>query len=196
MEPAAELCTGCHQAQGCAMTYGVGQHGPWKGTLIGQRFARLLVIAKGPNNKYGQRRWICKCDCGGESLSTTGSLRSGTAKSCGCWHKEQASKANATHRMFQTATHQSWHAMHTRCRNVKQDSWKYYGARGVTICERWYSFENFLADMGERPNGLSLDRIDPYGNYEPSNCRWATASEQSRNTRRAKEKARERLDFE
>lgn len=80
-------------------------------------------------------------------------------------------------------TYMSWKGMHQRCRNPSQQSWKYYGGRGIVVCERWRSFENFLADMGERPEDRTLDRIDPYGNYEPANCRWATAVEQRRNRR-------------
>lgn len=81
----------------------------------------------------------------------------------------------------QTPTYKSWAHMHQRCRNPKCRQYKWYGARGVRVCERWESFENFLADMGERPNGKTLDRIDGEGDYEPGNCRWATSSEQQRN---------------
>jgi hypothetical protein len=83
------------------------------------------------------------------------------------------------------STYRTWKAMWTRCINPKQPSWEWYGARGITVCERWKSYENFLADMGERPEGMTLDRIDPDGNYEPGNCRWATPKEQAANRRAA-----------
>lgn len=88
-----------------------------------------------------------------------------------------------THNQHQSRTYRSWSSMKSRCQNPKSTSYKYYGARGVTVCSRWESFENFFEDMGERPEGTSLDRIDPHGNYEPGNCRWATSAEQNRNKR-------------
>jgi hypothetical protein len=114
-------------------------------------------------------------------------LKTGKTKSCGCLHHENAvatGKKSARHAMHSTPIYNTYHAMLQRCYNQQSKMFKHYGGRGITVCERWReSFENFLTDMGDRPDGLSLDRIDTNGNYEPSNCRWATDFEQNNNTR-------------
>lgn len=163
--------------------------------LVGQRFGRLFVSARGPN-KGTKATWQCACDCGQPSrfALTTHDLRSGKTRSCGCLRAEMM-RAEGGKRLYKhgqagshvggsappTRTYRSWLAMHRRCRNPEKI---YYAGRGITVCERWSSFENFLADMGERPERKTLDRINVDGNYEPSNCRWATAKEQAENRRK------------
>jgi hypothetical protein len=102
-------------------------------------------------------------------------------------HVQAKSKRNTTHGLTDTPEHRSWAHMKNRCTNPNNDAWKHYGGRGIRVCDSWLeSFEQFLADMGERPNGTSLDRIDVDGHYEPGNCRWATAVEQNNNQRRTR----------
>ncbi|MGA5670096.1 hypothetical protein ACPCTG_32020 [Streptomyces pseudogriseolus] len=147
--------------------------------LEGQRFGRLLVLAEA-GRLDGKVAWLCQCDCG-KTMRTRGTLlRSGQSKSCGCTHGGH----NATHRMTGTRMHRIWHNMLNRVTNPKAKGYKHYGGRGITVCERWRKFENFYADMASTyRDGLSIDRIDSNGNYEPSNCRWVTMDEQARNKR-------------
>jgi hypothetical protein len=116
-------------------------------------------------------------------------LRGGRVKSCGCLRKEKVvengrtNPSNLQHGMCGSPTYISWENMRQRCDNPNATGWERWGGRGITLCERWDSFENFLADMGERPEGTTLDRIDNDGNYEPGNCKWSTSKEQQANTR-------------
>lgn len=149
--------------------------------ITGDRYGRLTVL--GRSDRKG--RWLCKCDCGRESEPSLGSLRNGSSKSCGCAQRDVASGINRTHGMSRSSEYRIWAGMRKRCYSKKCKSYIDYGGRGIVVCERWSKFENFYEDMGQRPSpDHSLDRIDVDGNYEPSNCRWATAGEQARNRRK------------
>lgn len=145
--------------------------------LTGQRIGRRVITGPG-RNVTGIAGWCWRCDCGREGVGTTQNVRK--SPSCGCLQRETAT----THGKTLTGTFLSWKSMKARCRNPRVPDYPRYGGRGITVCDRWYeSFDAFLADMGDRPDGLTLDRIDNDRGYEPGNCRWATKSDQSRNRR-------------
>jgi hypothetical protein len=155
--------------------------------LTGRKFGRLSVIAIAQDkSRHGQMQWACSCSCGAQKVVSGDRLRQGVTRSCGCLLRQIRTKHGHSRcdAGNQSATYRSWASMKTRCLNPNNRGFKYYGGRGITICERWMLFVNFLADMGERPPGKTLDRIDVDGNYEPGNCRWATPLEQIRNRRR------------
>lgn len=162
--------------------------------LTGKRFGRLLVLCRyGSTNARG-RNWKCLCDCGNIQYSTTSRLVNERTRSCGCLRREQLARLSRTHGMSESRAYHIWCGMWTRCTNAATKDWKNYGGRGISVCSRWEHFENFLLDMGEPPDATSIDRIDNDGNYEPTNCRWATAKQQQSN-RRAQNPAQDDLPF-
>jgi hypothetical protein len=166
--------------------------------LTGKRFGRWRVIALLPerqrNTRERQRHtcWLCRCDCGGESIVRADKLIKGLSKSCGCISKEMFVKRNTKHGLSRSRAYYCWKNMRARCFNPRHRQYPSYGGRGISVCERWLIFENFYADMGEPPPGLSLDRINNDGNYEPGNCRWATVAEQLANRRPRRHSKRRR----
>ena len=126
--------------------------------LTGQIFGRLVVIQRNGSSKRGEALWTCKCDCG-SMLNVTGyHLRTGHTRSCGCLLREITIYRNTTHGMSRMPGYNSWKDMLNRCCNEKHKYYEYYGGRGIIICKRWEKFENFYADMGEKPKGMTLDR--------------------------------------
>lgn len=160
--------------------------------LTGHRYGRWTVLSyTGENTSRNNCKWLCRCDCGTERVVNQKSLRSGQLKSCGCLQRERMAAAfthGETRSGMTTPEYRTFKNIHQRCTNPKNPSWKDYGGRGITVCERWKSFDAFLADMGRRPSPRhSLDRYpNNDGNYEPTNCRWATRTEQSNNRRPVK----------
>lgn len=162
--------------------------------ITGQVFGRLRVIALSAPGLNGSR-WSCICSCGRTTTASACHLRSGATRSCGCLMRESGA-ARPKHLHSGTRTYRSWMSMRNRCFRITNDNYPQYGGRGVTVCPRWlgeHGFEHFLADMGERPPDMTIDRFpDRHGNYEPNNCRWATNFEQGSNRDTSKLEPHER----
>lgn len=156
--------------------------------LANRQFGRLTVVRQVDNYHYGngkqRARWMCRCDCGKECTVTSTNLVGGT-QSCGCLQRERTSLSRATHRRSKSAEYQIWRSAKERCFNPRNQQYANYGGRGIVMCEEWrHSFESFLAHIGPRPPGLTLERIDNSRGYEPGNVCWETRKQQCRNTRR------------
>jgi hypothetical protein len=152
--------------------------------LSGKTFGRLTAIERVYIPFASHAMWKCKCDCGTEKVIAGSSLRRGNIRSCGCFNQECRRERMTTHGMTKSPEHKIWDAMRQRCDTESNIHYHNYGGRGIKVCERWSRFENFFADMGERPGKhYSIDRINNDGNYEPENCRWTVRIVQARNTR-------------
>lgn len=148
--------------------------------LTGQKFGRLEVLKQAGKDKWRNFRWLCKCNCGNKVIVSSGHLRNGSIKSCGCLVVKHGHCKNGK----ETVEYRSWKHMKHRCTNSNDKRWEDYGGRKIKVCKRWLnSFSNFLTDMGECPRGRSLDRKNNNKNYCKSNCRWAKPEQQQRNKR-------------
>lgn len=146
---------------------------------VGQRFGRLVVLARAYADDRKKVMWQCICDCGKEATIVAGSLVTGNTTSCGCLLKEKITK----HGGWQKSSYNTWRAMMRRCNTPQDKDYAKYGALGVKVCSQWHEYLQFEKDMGEPVGTETLDRINPYGDYTPENCRWASLPVQARNIR-------------
>lgn len=153
--------------------------------LTGQKFGDWTVVGRGIPRGSAGRRWLCRCICGAENEVRRVTLQAGKSKGCGCGAGKLIVERQTTHNMSKTPEYRVWLAMRQRCSNPNTTKWHLYGGRGITVCERWdKSFQAWIDDMGPRPEGHSIERVDGDGNYEPGNCIWAPIKSQNRNTAR------------
>lgn len=156
--------------------------------LAGQKFGKLTIIKRAKNRGHNTY-WLCQCDCGNFKEAEASNLKTGTTNSCGCDKRKKQVLASTKHNQSKTRIYRIWSGLKQRCNNKKSKTYKYYGGRGIKVCEKWQkNFEIFRdwAIQNGYQEGLTIDRIDPNGNYEPANCRWISNFEQQHNKRNNK----------
>jgi hypothetical protein len=162
---------------------------PKKRDLTGKQFSRLYVIRESTKRgSSGEVFWFCQCSCGNFCCIEGKSLLKGNTQSCGCLNQEKRLETHKTHGLTKDKTYNTWRGMISRCNNPNDVKYRNYGGKGITVCDRWKYFENFYVDMGIKPKGLTIERLNNKKGYSPDNCKWATYQEQSRNQRRPRGK--------
>lgn len=159
--------------------------------LTGQRFDRWTVLGIAPHERCEPIRWVCECDCGSVKEVLGSELKRGGSKSCGCYKSEKLADVHRIHGGKGTRLYKVWLSMHNRCTNQNANTYKYYGGRGISICEEWKSFDAFRSwalengyDSSAKRGQCTIDRIDNNDNYKPDNCRWVSMKEQRKNQRK------------
>lgn len=153
--------------------------------LSGERFGRLVAVSLVERDKDRNHKWLFRCDCGAEKVIRVNLVKQGKTSSCGCLFSEMMAARNTKHGLSKDnpKEYRSWKDMRSRCKNPNDTDFANYGGRGIKVCPEWSDFSAFFSDMGSRPDGFTLDRIDVNGDYSAGNCRWASAPTQARNKR-------------